>query len=130
MITRSITTTERESLVDITAMVSEAVHAAGTGEGICLITCPHTTAGLTVNECADPSVAEDLLTGLARCVPEGETWRHAEGNSPAHLKASLVGCSVALPVHEGRLTLGRWQGIFLCEFDGPRTRDVTVQIVS
>jgi len=130
MITRSITTTERESLIDITETVSRSVRDAGAEDGICLVTCPHTTAGLTVNECVDPSVAEDLLAGLARCVPERAAWRHAEGNSPAHVKASLIGCSVAVPVHEGRLALGRWQGIFLCEFDGPRTRNVTVQIVS
>lgn len=130
MISLSIETPGTESLVDITPRVSQAVGDADIEEGICLVYCPHTTAGLTINEGADPAVAADLSTAFERCVPDVAGWRHAEGNSAAHAKASLVGASVTIPVHEGRLMLGRWQGIFLCEFDGPRTRDVMVQILS
>ena len=130
MISLAIETSCPEVLVDITQRISQCVCDTGVENAICLVHCPHTTAGLTINECADPAVAQDLLTGLERCVPDAGAWRHAEGNSPAHVKASLVGASVVVPVHDGRLALGRWQGIFLCEFDGPRTREVTVQILS
>jgi len=96
---------------------------------MCLVFCPHTTAGVTVNEAADPDVALDLLTALSRVVEQEGPWRHREGNSPAHVKASLVGSSVLLPICQGMLALGTWQGIFLCEFDGPRAREILVQTV-
>jgi secondary thiamine-phosphate synthase enzyme len=117
-----------EELVDITSRVREAVRRSGVREGTCVVYCPHTTAGVTINEHADPAVADDLLAALGRLVPDGGPWKHAEGNSPAHVKASLVGASVALPIDEGDLALGTWQGVFLCEFDGPRTRHVWLQM--
>jgi secondary thiamine-phosphate synthase enzyme len=90
----------------------------------------HTTAGITINENADPDVVADLVAGLERMVPAGERYRHGEGNSPAHLKATLVGCALTVPVREGRLALGTWQGIYLCEFDGPRTRRVLMTVTA
>jgi len=118
----------REEVLDITPIVRDEIRRSGVQDGVCVVYCPHTTAGVTVNEHADPSVAEDLLAALDRLVPEQGIWRHAEGNSPAHVKASLVGASAALPVEDGDLALGTWQGVFLCEFDGPRTRRVWLQI--
>jgi len=118
----------REEVLDITSIVRDEIRRSGVQDGVCVVYCPHTTAGVTVNEHADPSVAEDLLAALDRLVPEQGIWRHAEGNSPAHVKASLVGASAALPVEDGDLALGTWQGVFLCEFDGPRTRRVWLQI--
>ena len=120
----SVPSTRREELIDITSLVREEVERAGVSEGCCTVYCPHTTAGLTVNEHADPAVAADVLTALGRLVPEDGRWTHLEGNSPAHVKASLMGASVQLLISNGDLALGTWQGIFLCEFDGPRTREV------
>ena len=116
-------------LIDITEAVNDELKREGVLDGICQVFTPHTTAGVTINEHADPSVAEDLLDALERMVP-GLAWRHLEGNSPAHVKAVLVGPSQLVPVRGGRLALGRWQGIFLCEFDGPRRRKVWIQTVS
>jgi secondary thiamine-phosphate synthase enzyme len=120
----SVPSTRREELIDITSLVREEVERAGVSEGCCTVYCPHTTAGLTVNEHADPAVAADVLTALGRLVPEDGRWTHLEGNSPAHVKASLMGASVQLLISNGDLALGTWQGVFLCEFDGPRTREV------
>jgi secondary thiamine-phosphate synthase enzyme len=120
----SVSSTRREELIDITSLVREEVERAGVSEGCCTVYCPHTTAGLTVNEHADPAVAADVLTALGRLVPEDGRWTHLEGNSPAHVKASLMGASVQLLISNGDLALGTWQGVFLCEFDGPRTREV------
>lgn len=117
----AIPTPQREAFVDITEQVNEIVKAASPENCACLVFCPHTTAGVTVNECADPAVVLDMKTALGELVAEGSHWTHLEGNSPAHVKASLVGSSVIAPIEEGELALGRWQGIFLCEFDGPRT---------
>jgi len=130
MKTLSITTSQGEEFVNITDAVREVVRDAACTDGACVVFCPHTTAGLTINECADPDVVRDMLVALADSVPEERPWRHGEGNAPAHVKASLVGSSVTIPVHDGRLSLGTWQGVFLCEFDGPRTRGVKVQILS
>lgn len=116
----------REQMIDITEQVQRSVAAAGIRTGAALIYCPHTTAAITVNEAADPDVAADILAGLSRLAPHQVGWRHAEGNSDAHLKSSLVGASELVPVSEGRLALGTWQGVFLCEFDGPRRRTVNV----
>ncbi|MEW5734348.1 MAG: secondary thiamine-phosphate synthase enzyme YjbQ [Thermodesulfobacteriota bacterium] len=123
----SVTTTASSQLLDITARVSEAIASLDLREGAVMVFVPHTTAGVTINEAADPDVAADLTAALERMVPSGMRFRHAEGNSPAHLRASLVGSSVLVPVSRGRLCLGTWQGIFFCEFDGPRTRRVLVR---
>ncbi len=124
METLTVKTTRRECLVDITAAVAEVVRRRG--GGLCTVFVPHTTAGVTINENADPDVAADLLHHLSELVPRNRPYRHTEGNSDAHIKATLVGSSVQVPVVGGRLALGTWQGIFLAEFDGPRTRKVQV----
>ncbi|MDR3565522.1 MAG: secondary thiamine-phosphate synthase enzyme YjbQ [Negativicutes bacterium] len=117
--------TPAEGFVDITRDVQAALQAVGAQEGLCQVFVPHTTAGITINENADPDVVTDMLAGLDKMVPL-LPYRHAEGNSPAHIKASLLGASVLVPVGNGRLVLGTWQGIYLCEFDGPRRRKVWV----
>ena len=122
-----IETSKRSELVAVTEKVADAVREAGIGEGIVTVYVPHTTAGVTVNENADPDVARDMLAQLEEMVP----WRqpfyaHGEGNSAAHVKASLMGSSVTLLVSDGRLALGTWQGGFFCEFDGPRTRRLLI----
>lgn len=123
-----VRTGARSQLVDITSRVREAVRKTGMREGLCQVYIPHTTAGVTVNEAADPDVAADILEHLERLVPRG-SYRHREGNADAHIKASLVGFSATLPVAGGDLALGTWQGIFLCEFDGPRLRRVVVSVL-
>ncbi|MPN50120.1 hypothetical protein SDC9_197746 [bioreactor metagenome] len=121
-----VTTTRSCEIVDITALVNRLV-PKDMECGICMIYCPHTTAGITVNENADPDVKHDLLAKLNALVPTHESYyRHAEGNSAAHLKASLLGFSQSVPVRHGQLALGTWQGIYFCEFDGPRSRRVQV----
>jgi secondary thiamine-phosphate synthase enzyme len=127
----AVSTRSREEFVDITEPVAKAVQKSGVKDGVCVIYTPHTTAGLTVNENADPSVPVDILMALARLVPRDDPkYRHAEGNSDGHIKSSLVGFSHMIPISGGALTLGTWQGIFFCEFDGPRRRSVFVQILS
>ena len=122
---------EREELVEFTEEVSAKLKESGAREGVCFLFVRHTTAGLTVNENADPDVPRDMLHALRTLVPQhGMGFRHGEQNSDAHIKASLVGPSVTVPFADGRLLLGRWQGIFLCEFDGPRSREVVVSILS
>ena len=122
-----VSTSTREVLVDITAQVQAAVaDSAPTADGMVHVFVPHTTAGITINEGADPSVTRDIIAGLARLVPRDAGYRHAEGNSDAHIKTSLMGSQVAVPVSGGRLLLGTWQSIYLAEFDGPRTRKVWV----
>ncbi len=123
-----VPTGTRTQLVDITGAVAAELARAGVKSGTCHVYMPHTTAGLTINENADPDVARDILAGLARLVPATGDYRHAEGNSDAHLKASLVGSSVTAPIVDGRLALGTWQAIYVCEFDGPRRRHVLVGI--
>ena len=121
---------EREDLVEFTEEVSEIVRGAGVREGVCVLFVRHTTAGLTVNENADPDVPRDMLHCLRTLIPQhGMGFKHGEQNSDAHIKASLVGPSVTVPFADGQLLLGRWQGIFLCEFDGPRRREVVMTIV-
>lgn len=129
MNTIEIRTQAREGFIDLTAEVERVVAAAGAASGICVVTVPHTTAGVTVNENADPDVRADLAMVLRKIVPDVLPYAHGEGNSAAHVKAALVGSSVTLLVESGRLKLGTWQGIFFCEFDGPRTRKVWVQVV-
>ena len=129
MRTLEISTSQREQLVDVTAQVREAVQAAGEREGICLVASPHTTCGVTVNEGWDPAVTADALVHLRDVVPRERAFAHAEGNSDAHIKTMLVGTSAALPVADGEVRLGRWQAIFLCEFDGPKARSVYVSVL-
>ncbi len=123
-----ISTGARTQLLDITGTVEAELSKTGIRSGTCHVYVPHTTAGLTINENADPEVARDILAGLARLVPATGDYRHAEGNSDAHLKASLTGFSVTVPVIDGRLALGTWQAIYFCEFDGPRHRRVLVGV--
>lgn len=123
-----VSTRERTQLVDITAQVSQVVSRSGIKEGICFLHVPHTTAGLTINENADPTVPADILMVLNKIIPFKEAYRHIEGNSAAHIKSSLVGVSLTVFVTGGRLVLGTWQGIFFCEFDGPRRRKVLVKV--
>ena len=120
--------TPAEGFIDITGQVRKIVASGNVQNGLCQIFVPHTTAGVTINENADPDVVTDMLAALGKMVPDLH-YRHAEGNSPAHVKSSLVGCSITVPISEGRLCLGTWQGIYFCEFDGPRTRKVWVQLV-
>ncbi len=123
-----IKTPSRKALVDITAEVGDIVERSRVREGIAQVYCPHTTAGLTINENADPSVRHDLLSVMERLVPVLREFRHLEGNSDAHAQASIMGFNLSVPVEDGRLALGTWQGIYLCEFDGPRTRTVMVRV--
>ncbi len=120
-----VSSQRRRQLIDITSFVREAVGAAEIGDGVCHVFVPHTTAAVTINENADPAVADDLLAALDAMVP-GVRFTHAEGNSDAHLLSTLVGASETIPVSGGELALGRWQGIYLLELDGPRRREVWV----
>ena len=130
MRTIEVKTQAREELVDITARVGEELLASGVKDGICYVFVPHTTAAVTINESADPSVKEDILMTLRKIVPDSLPYRHSEGNSPAHVKASLIGSSIKVIIEEGQLSLGTWQGIFFCEFDGPRSRRVFIKASS
>lgn len=121
--------TERENFYNVTAQVWEVVKKSGIKDGICIAYCPHTTAGMTINENADTSVVRDLLFALDQTYPDRPEFWHAEGNSAAHLKASAMGSSVTIPITEGRLVLGTWQGVYFCEFDGPRHRAYYVQVI-
>ncbi len=123
-----IRTRQRTEFIEITDQVRQAVRSTGIKQGICIVYCPHTTAAITVNENADPDVVHDMLLWLDRVIPQQQAdFRHGEGNSDAHIKSSLVGASATLLIENGDLVLGRWQGIYFCEFDGPRTRGVKVQ---
>jgi len=121
-----VRTGSRTSLVDVTRDVEAAVRELGIRNGAALIFVPHTTAAVTINESADPDVARDIDSKLSELVPDSASFRHAEGNSDAHVKSSMIGCSETVLVEDGRLVLGTWQGIFFCEFDGPRSRTVYV----
>jgi secondary thiamine-phosphate synthase enzyme len=125
----SVRTERRTQLQDVTAAVAKLVQDAAVHSGICYLYVPHTTAGIMINENADPDVAADIEAALARLVPQTAGYRHAEGNSDSHIKTSLVGASATIFISDGKLELGRWQGIFFCEFDGPRTRRLRVKIV-
>lgn len=124
----TVKTRARTELVDITPEVGRLVAESGVRHGLCLIYVPHTTAGVTINENADPGVRQDLLMVLNQMVPWNADYRHLEGNSPAHVKSTLVGASQTIAVENGHLVLGTWQGVFFCEFDGPRSRTVHVRI--
>ncbi|HWQ62932.1 MAG TPA: secondary thiamine-phosphate synthase enzyme YjbQ [Methanospirillum sp.] len=123
-----VSTRSRTEFIDITNIISDELAKTGVQNGVCHVYMPHTTAGLTINENADPDVTRDILAGLTRLVPLKGDYRHAEGNSDAHIKASLMGFSQMIPVIDGHLALGTWQGIYFCEFDGPRNRHVLVGI--
>ncbi len=124
-----ISSKNRNQMIDITSQVDSAVEQAGITNGDAIVYCPHTTAAITINENADPSVPHDILLTLSELIPQHQPgYRHSEGNSDAHCKSSLVGCSEQVLIKDGRLALGTWQGIFFCEFDGPRSRRVHVQI--
>ncbi|MBR9981955.1 MAG: secondary thiamine-phosphate synthase enzyme YjbQ [Desulfatitalea sp.] len=124
----TLKTNAQTEMIDITDRVQEALDRQGPRDGICMVYVPHTTAGVTINENADPTVRDDILMVLNQMVPSKAPYRHLEGNSPAHVKASLMGASQMVAVAQGRLVLGTWQGIFFCEFDGPRTRKIHVTI--
>ena len=127
-LTFEVSTRRRAQLVDITERVAKAVESSGVKEGVCHVFVPHTTAGVTINEGADPAVAADVESRLGELVPKEAAFEHAEGNSDSHIKTVLVGPSCTAPVRGGRLTLGTWQAVFLCEWDGPRTRRVEVGV--
>jgi secondary thiamine-phosphate synthase enzyme len=129
METLTVRTASRTEMVNITSQVQAAVAKSGTSDGICMVYVPHTTAAVTINEGADPSVQRDIIVELNKVIPFEDAYAHTEGNSAAHIKSSLVGASVCIPVREGRLVLGTWQAIFFCEFDGPRTRRATVTMI-
>ena len=127
-ITISVKTGSRTDMVDITGSVQEELSKAGVIDGICNVYVPHTTAGVTINEGADPAVCRDIMKKLNDLVPPDAGYRHMEGNADSHIKASLMGSSVTVPIESGRLVLGTWQKIFFCEFDGPRSRRLYIQI--
>ena len=127
--TIQVRTSSKTELIDMTRSFQGAVQKSGVREGVCYIYVPHTTAGITINENADPSVVEDILMQLNKIVPFQDRYRHTEGNSAAHIKASLIGFSQVVFVETGKLVLGTWQGIFFCEFDGPRNRQVYVKVI-
>ncbi|MFQ6127507.1 MAG: secondary thiamine-phosphate synthase enzyme YjbQ [Thermoplasmata archaeon] len=129
METIEIRTSSRTELVDITAKVHKVVKDSGIRDGICLVYTPHTTAALTINENADPSVGKDITMETNKVIPFENGYSHMEGNAAAHIKSSLLGCSVTLPVERSSLLLGTWQGVFFCEFDGPRNRRAHVKVV-
>jgi secondary thiamine-phosphate synthase enzyme len=126
----TLSTSSRNQLIDITEIVSGYVQRTGVKSGICLVYTPHTTAAITINENADPSVKSDIIRKLADIFPQNDNYDHSEGNSDAHLKSSVIGCSQTLLIEKGSLLLGTWQGIFFCEFDGKRSRKFYVKVIS
>lgn len=127
--TITLRTGGRTQFVDITRQVAAALGESDLENGMVLVSCPHTTAGLTINENADPDVQHDMVTELNKIVPFQDGYLHSEGNSAAHIKATLTGLSVSIPVRDGAMVLGTWQGIYFCEYDGPRTRHVHIQTI-
>lgn len=128
--TIQVKTSARMEFVDITTRVKEVIAKAGIRDGLAMVYVPHTTAGVTINEAADPSVVDDMQRKLAQLVPYHDSYKHGEGNSDAHIKTSLMGSSVHLIVSGGSLVLGTWQGVFFCEFDGPRARKVFIKVLA
>ncbi len=129
METLSLNSKERNEFIDITSWVEAVVKKAAVDRGICVVFCPHTTAAITINENADSSVQKDIINYLNQMVPANKNYLHAEGNSDSHIKSSLLGASSRLIIEGGRLVLGTWQGIYFCEFDGPRSRKVYIQAI-
>ncbi|MBN3041176.1 MAG: YjbQ family protein [Candidatus Omnitrophica bacterium] len=130
MQTISVNTSKRCEFVDITREVNLLIKKSGQMSGTCVVFCPHTTAGLTINENADPAVKADIISHLAKLVPSSESFTHTEGNSDAHIKGSFLGSCLNIIIDEGQLVLGTWQAIYFCEFDGPRKRQVHIKIAS
>ena len=125
----SIKTSTKTELIDITSKIAKWVKESGVNEGLCMLYVPHTTAAVTINESADPSVRGDIMMVLNQIIPWDADYKHLEGNSPAHVKSTLVGASEVVAIENGSLVLGTWQGLFFCEFDGPRTRKIHVRIL-
>ena len=125
----SVRTSERTELIDITGEIQDIVAKNNIKEGVCLVFCPHTTAGLTINENADPSVRKDITNALNKLVPENAGYAHSEGNADSHIKSSLFGASLTIFVRDGQLAFGTWQGIYFCESDGPRLREIWVKLI-
>lgn len=130
MVSLEINTLRKVEFLDITSRIEKLVREKNVKQGVCIIFSPHTTAGLTINENADPSVREDIINHLEALVPKNKSYAHLEGNADAHIKASVIGNSLSLIIEDGNIVLGTWQGIYFCEFDGPRKRKVLVKIVS
>lgn len=124
-----LSTTKRNDFIDITGEISGALSRARIESGLCYIHIPHSTAGITINENADPTVQADIESKLTRMIPKGEGYTHPEGNSDSHIKSSLIGTTLTLIVEKGRLVLGTWQGIYFCEFDGPRDRMIYIKTI-
>jgi secondary thiamine-phosphate synthase enzyme len=129
MVELKIKTTQRNQLVDVTEKIQEAVKKSKVKEGICIVYCPHTTAAVTINENADPSVQADIIKKLNELVPAGAGYSHTEGNADAHIKSAIIGNSRIIPIKENRLALGAWEGCVFCEFDGPRDRRLLISIL-
>lgn len=127
--TATVKTSDRVEMIDITSLIQQIVSQSGVRAGLSLIYVPHTTAAVTINESADPSVKHDILMELDKIVPLNDNYHHSEGNSAAHIKASIIGSSINVLIDSGKLVLGTWQGIFFCEFDGPRARKVYIKII-
>lgn len=125
----TVKTKAKTELIDVTSEIEALVRSSGINEGLCMLYVPHTTAAVTINESADPSVKSDILMILNKVIPWEAGYRHLEGNSPAHIKSTLVGPSELIAIENGRLVLGTWQGIFFCEFDGPRNRKLHVRFL-
>jgi len=125
----SVKTRERTELIDVTSDINQLIQKSGTDQGLCMLYVPHTTAAVTINESADPSVKADILMILNKIIPFEANYRHLEGNSAAHIKSTLVGASEIIAIEDGQLALGTWQGVFFCEFDGPRSRKLQVRII-
>lgn len=121
--------TEKQNLYNITGKIQTDIIQSGVKDGVCIVFCPHTTAGITINEDADPDVVHDILIGLSKAFPDRAEFRHGEGNSAAHIKASCIGASETIIIQNGKLVLGTWQGIYFCEFDGPRNRIFYVKVM-
>jgi secondary thiamine-phosphate synthase enzyme len=130
MVKLDVKTNSQTQFIDITQEIQQAVGKSGIKSGTCHIFIPHTTAGVTINENADPSVTRDILMELNKVIPFDDSYHHMEGNSAAHIKSSLVGCSIYVIIDSGQIQLGTWQGIYFCEFDGPRSRRVWVKVIS
>jgi len=126
----TIQTTKQMQFVDITQQIRQFVHNSKVKEGLCNIFIPHTTAAVTINENADPDVVDDMLMELNKIIPLSDNYKHNEGNSAAHIKSTLVGASETIHINKGSIKLGTWQGIYFCEFDGPRTRQIWVKIIT
>jgi len=125
----TVKTNSKTEFIEITRDIEEAIQSERVDDGVCMLFVPHTTAAITINESADPNVKSDILMVLNKIVPWKEAYRHLEGNSPAHIKSSIIGASEVIAVEGGRLKLGTWQGVFFCEFDGPRSRTVHIRLL-